>query len=520
MSIQTTSRAGTASVFLVAALAALTGCGGDRTDSPAPAMSAAKPAPAASAPTAKAEAAGAVRKLKDTSFEHSWDLQLPKRIRNAWISPELPDIIFFQVVETYEIYAVDAYSGNTRWVTQGFDKPARLLPAGSRSTAISKQGESVTDDRLWVISDDTLFCFDALYGQVVWRWALPFSPSTSPMAVGTDANQRVFIGDWEGRLQVVTNHPQKNFPYVMWQMNLRQPISAEPVQHEGLVYVGDHSGHMHCFKLDRDQVWSFDTGAAIRGAALTRGRVLYVGNDNNTLYALNRLSGERVGALYMNGAIKRAPFAFDGEPGRIYLWVEASTEKPAGLYAIKTQSDTVPFTEPTKHPLEVERMGVEWFVPEFDRLVGSTPEHLFVTKVDSTVIHALHRATGKVMWSWDTNEVHQQYHDERGRLNPRDAVFMAQYQDSRDLNRSLYTADDTGHIIAFRVFGDKPGDPLTGANVAKRAPLPAPKAAAEGDKPKDAADAPAPAPKKKAAAPAAPKPAPAAKEKPAKPEKK
>jgi hypothetical protein len=309
--------------------------------------------------------------------------------------------------------------------------------------------------------------------------------------VGTDATQRVFLGDWEGRLRVVTNHPEKNFPYVLWQWNLLQPLSAEPVAHEGLVYVGDHSGKVHCFKLDRDLVWSFDTGAAVYGSVLTRGRVLYVGNDNNTLYALNRLSGERVGALYMNGAIKRAPFAFDGEPNRIYLWVEASTEKPAGLYAVKTQSDTVPFTEPTRHPLEVERMGVEWFVPGFDRLVGSTPEHLFLTKGDSTVIHALHRATGKIMWSWDTNELHQAYLDERGRPDPRDAVFVAQYQDSRDQNRSLYTADETGHIIAFRVFGDKPGDPLTGASAVKRAAPMVPKTEAKAADGAEAAPKPA-----------------------------
>lgn len=474
----------TASVCLVASLVALAGCGGDREDAPAPKASKPSSAPAVASAT-KADAPGKIRQLKDTSFEHSWDLQLPKRIRNAWISPELPEIVFFQVVQTYEIYAVDAFSGHTRWVTPAFDKPARLLPGASRSTAINRQGESVTDDRMWVIADDTLFSFDALYGQVVWRWQLPFSPSTSPMVVGADATQRVFLGDWEGRLRVVTNHPEKNFPYVLWQWNLHQPLSAEPVVHEGLIYVGDHAGKMHCFKLDRDLVWSFDTGAAIYGSALTRGRVLYVGNDNNTLYALNRLSGERVGALYMNGAIKRAPFAFDGEPGRIYLWVEASTEKPAGLYAVKTQSDTVPFTEPTRHPLEVERMGVEWFVADFDRLVGSTPEHLFVTKGDSTVIHALHRATGKVMWSWDTNEMHQAYVDERGRKDPRDAVFVAQYQDSRDQNRSLYTADDTGHVIAFRVFGDKPGDPLTGASAAKRA-VPKAEKAAEAPKKKEA----------------------------------
>ena len=475
MSIQITPRTSTASVFLAAALvstlASLAGCGGDRADgATAPTHKSTVKAPEPSGATKLSEKK--IRQLKDTSFELSWDLQLPKPIRNAWINPELPDLVYFQVVDTYEIYAVDAYSGNTRWVTPTFTRPARLLPGSSSASTINNSGEVVTDQRLWVISADTLSCFDAVYGQVVWSWKLPFSPSTSPLAIGSDVSQRIFIGDWEGRMRVVTNDPDKNSPRELWQLNLRQSLTAAPVVYEDQVYVGDHAGRMHAFKLDREEAWSFDSGAAIYGSALPRGRVLYLGNDNNTLYALNRLSGQQIGALYFDGAIKRAPFAFAGEPNRIYVWVDAGAGKSAGLYAVKTQSDTVPFTDADKkHPLEVERMGFEWFVAGYDRLVGSTPEHLFVSNGDSTVINALHRATGKVMWSWDVNEMHQQYRDSKGRLDPRDAVFVAQYQDVRDQNRTVYTADETGHILAFRVFGDKPGDPLTGDRKTNRAPL-------------------------------------------------
>jgi PQQ-like domain len=440
----------------------ITGCGNDRAAYD-PSI-----APSTSKSTVLTKAQS-VRQLSDTAFEHSWDLQLPKRIRNAWISPELPDLIFFQVVDTFEIYAVDAYSGNTRWVTPAFEKPARLLPGASRAVSISQSGEQRVDDRIWVIADDTLFSFDAIYGQIVWRYQLPFSPSTSPMAVGPDSNQRIFIGDWTGRMQVVTYNTEKRFPYVNWQLDMREAVNAMPMHRDGLTYIGDHRGFMHCFKLDREEVWSFDTGAPIYGAALTRGRTLYVGNNNNTIYALNRMSGERLGALYMNGAIKRPLFAFAGEPTRIYAWVEAGGGLPSGLYAIKTQGDSIPFVDAAKHPLEVERMGVDWFVPGFDRLVGSTPENLFVTTGNSTVITALHRATGKAMWSWDTSELHKQYRDERGRLDPRETVFIVQYQDELDQNRSIYTADETGHVISFRVFGDKPGDPLAaGAQMVKR----------------------------------------------------
>jgi outer membrane protein assembly factor BamB len=468
---------------LVASLALLAGCNDERADYD-PTRVEDKTTVSSTKADKPAEKA---RTLKETSFELSWDLQLPKQIRNAWISPELPDVIFFQVKETFEIYAVDAYSGHTRWVTPAFDKPARVLPGASVSTSVSKGGEVKTDERIWVITDDTLFSYDATYGQLVWRFELPFSASTSPLAVGSDAAQRVFIGDWEGRMQVISYNPERNFPYVNWQMNFGYPMSGMPVHRDGLVYQGDHKGHVRCFKLDRDLVWDFDTGAPIFGSPLARGRVLYVGNDNSTIYALNRMSGERLGALYMHGAIKRGMFSFAGEPNRIYAWVEEGGGKPAGLYAIKTQSDTIPFTDAAKHALEVERMGVEWFVPGFDRLVGSTPEHLFLTKGTSTIISALHRASGKVMWSWDTNELHKQYRDDKGKVQPREAVFIAQYHDIRDANRSLFTADATGHVIAFRVFGDKPGDPLTGARVVKKAAdKPAEKPAKPAENPAEA----------------------------------
>ena len=107
MSIQITPRTGTASVFLTAALvttlAALAGCGGERADTTAPTNKSTAKTPAASVvASSAANTDKKIRQLKDTSFELSWDLQLPKRIRNAWINPQLPDIIYFQVVDTYE----------------------------------------------------------------------------------------------------------------------------------------------------------------------------------------------------------------------------------------------------------------------------------------------------------------------------------------------------------------------------------------------------------------------------------
>ena len=76
--------------------------------------------------------------------------------------------------------------------------PAALgLPAyGSRvRVGGTRVGTFSNDDRLYCISDDTLFCFDAIGGQLIWRMNLPFSPSTGPLALGTEGDLRVYIGD-------------------------------------------------------------------------------------------------------------------------------------------------------------------------------------------------------------------------------------------------------------------------------------------------------------------------------------
>ncbi len=483
-----------ATVFFGLGLAALGGCGGDRAgDSGSSGKSGYGTVSSAPRETeAERLGMGKARVLKDTPFDRAWDLQFPHRVANSWVNPNIPELIFFQMEETNEIYAVEAASGNTKWVSIALPKPAVLPPYASRAKARNTKGDEVAnDDRLWVISDDTLYSIDAVYGQVVWRWDLPFSPSSGVLALGPDSNQRIFLGDWDGRVQVVSYHGEKRFPYVLWQMNLRTSLTAPPVESDGLVYAADHAGVVHCFKYDREEVWSLKTGAAIFGSPLPRGRLLYVGSDDNQLLVINRLSGQKLGSLFLGGPIKRQPFAFRGEPARVYAWLDLDHSAKGGLYAIKAQGDNVPFADAAKHPLEVVRLAEEWNVPGITRLVGSNPQYLFATAPDSTVIQAIDRSSGQVAWTWDANEEHRNYLNESGRVEHRTCRFIAEYQDATDTESAIYTADETGHVIAYRVFGDKPGDPLTGGKIMTRDLLKAEKPADTGAKKADGAEKPA-----------------------------
>ncbi|HYE04894.1 MAG TPA: PQQ-binding-like beta-propeller repeat protein [Planctomycetota bacterium] len=412
-------------------------------------------------------------------FEHSWDLKLPGPVHTSWTGEAVPDLIFFQLdSDDHEIYAVDAMSGRTRWVSEPLPKPINLQPHVHRVVLPGqKADEFVNDDRLYVVSDDILFCFDIAYGQLVWRYHLPFSAASGAQAVGVEPNLRVFVGDWSGRVRVLSYIQEKAFPHVLWQWNLYSEVTASPVAREGLVYVGDHAGSMHCFELDREKVWSFKAGTGIHGQGVVRGRALYFGTTDNVFYALNRLSGEELGSLYLSAPIKRQPMTFSDEPNRVYVWTDHRDPRLGGLHAIATQADNIVLQDAqdrTKPSIEVERLTTAWFYPGVTRLVSSTPEHLYVTTTNSSLVQAVNRSTGKLDWAWKLDEG-------RGKRIGGDIVHVSQYQDPNDLNRSIYTVDGDGQVVAYRLFGYLPKDrvaAMSGKPAAPAAVAP-PKAEAE-----------------------------------------
>ncbi|MFM2091231.1 MAG: hypothetical protein RLZZ127_1720, partial [Planctomycetota bacterium] len=253
----------------------------------------------------------------------------------------------------------------------------------------------------------------------------------------------------------------RGLPYVAWQWNQGAAVTGTPVVYQELAYVGDHQGRVSAYKMDRERLWSVDTGAAVHGSVLVRDRFLYVGNDDHMLVALNRLSGERRGHLVLDGAIRRAPFAFNGEPERVYAWVVHDDPARTGLQAVRVQPDSVPFVigddrrvgvteiDRTRPPLEVVRMDREWFIQGFDTLVGSTPDHLLVRRSGDVRVHALNRRKGVVDWTWDPREDHG---GDRSKEGPR---LMA-YQDPSDLIRSIITVDEKGRMVTYRLQGYKP----------------------------------------------------------------
>lgn len=382
------------------------------------------------------------RSLEDLPFEFSWDLQLPAPVHMSWVQPALPDTLFIQTTKR-QIHAIEIKTGHTKWVSRQLPKLIKQQPHVVRVELPGRRkGEVIYDDRLYVVTDSVLFCIDAVYGQLIWRFALPFEPSTGPYALGYSKGLRIFIGDWQGHLRVITYEESKQQPYVLWQWNLRGAALADPMADGNLAYVSNDQGVLNCFDVDRDLKWSYTIGSSMRGEPISRGRSLYFGSSDNIFHVINRLSGEVMGQLYFDAPIERSPFQFNFDRKRIYVWTDG--EGPSkGLHAVDAIPDQIKYVDAVEgqFPLEVERLSEAWFVSGVDRIIGSSRYQLYVTHENDAVVYALNRKTGKAEWSWDMQAINGEPMD------------FCTYVDNTGKNQSIITFDAQGKLTAYKLFG-------------------------------------------------------------------
>ena len=300
-----------------------------------------------------------VRTLDDLPFEFSWDLEFPAPVKRVENHPHLPTTLFFQLGDG-TIHAVDSISGDTKWVSEPLveltDLPIYVSKEESPLNRNRQPGDPIIYDyRLYVVAQSTLYCIDCEFGQTIWHYELPFEPSTGAYATGVGEGLRVYLGDWTGRVKVVSYIEDKYRPFVLWQWNIRSSTQAQPSGQSERVYVADDQGMLHCFDVDRDRKWAFDAKGAMKGSPLIRGRSLYVGGDDGVFYALHRFSGERLASLFLGAPIERDIFSLDRVSDHVFVWTEGA--RP-GLHAIYTSPDNIAYTEVVerRHALEVERI--------------------------------------------------------------------------------------------------------------------------------------------------------------------
>ncbi len=277
----------------------------------------------------------------------------------------------------YNLYAVDAQSGQFRWKfpTQGgvVSQPAsdgRLAFFGSQDGNIYAvrlrdaamvwkittggpvySSPWLAERIVFVGSDDGyLYAVHATRGQVLWRFPAGAPVRSSPIVAGNltlfgteegdfyavrpDGKEKwrvrarrsiycraavadgvVYFTSVDGHLYAV----DLETGWVLQTHRFGRPSISWPAVAEGVVYVGAANGVLYALNTRRFKVqWEFQTGHQVNGGVLVHGDALYFGSTDHFVYSLDRRSGTLRWKFRTNGEITATPVR-DQQGERFFL---------------------------------------------------------------------------------------------------------------------------------------------------------------------------------------------------------
>ncbi len=227
----------------------------------------------------------------------------PRVLHGQWSSPSVGllgdrPIVFFGGGDGW-LYALDPFTGRELWRYDGNPKDAIWLPASDSGNGIFRNN---------IIASPVFY-----QGQVL-------------LAMGQDPSH----GDGLGLLHKILcgGTDEVTLSHNVWRNRDVHRTIASPIVHEGLVYVGDNYGQVHCIDLETGkQIWMHDQFGRIWGCMLLVGKALYVGDEdgNMTIYRAGRKK-EIIQEIQFPAALYAMPAVYEET-----LFIATSRQ----LYAVK-----------------------------------------------------------------------------------------------------------------------------------------------------------------------------------------
>jgi outer membrane protein assembly factor BamB len=189
--------------------------------------------------------------------------------------------------------------------------------------------------------------------------------------------------------------PKAPLAQPVWTFEAGAPLWPGATLADGVVYAGDQEGRLHALeaRTGRER-WSFKTGGPIRARATVVGKDVYVPADDGFLYKLAATGGERWRVRVVEKPIERLPF--DDPKSRFDRFGSEVTVADGRLY-LGTHDGRVLALDPAK--------GTRlWEFVAGDAVLAApavASGRVYFGSYDHFV-YALDAATGKLLWKRDT----------------------------------------------------------------------------------------------------------------------
>jgi HEAT repeat protein/outer membrane protein assembly factor BamB len=183
----------------------------------------------------------------------------PRVLHGQWSSPSVARVgdktlVFFGGGDGW-LYALDALTGREQWRFDGNPKAAVRRPSG---------------DVAGVPSRNSIIACPLFHAGRVY------------LVMGQDPTH----GDGAGHLYAIAADGSGDITStgLVWEYPYLHRSICTPIIHDGLIYVGDNYGQVHCVDLETGKrVWAHDQMARIWGCMVLAGDRLYVGDEGGAM---------------------------------------------------------------------------------------------------------------------------------------------------------------------------------------------------------------------------------------------
>lgn len=259
----------------------------------------------------------------------------------------------------------------------------------------------------------------AVTGATAYRLQIDFTPAGQPAA----SPWPQFMGDERHTgLSTDTTLKASNVSQVrqVWQAHTGDRSYASPVVGHStaldadIVYVANQGGTMQAFQAGSgERVWTYDINRPISGPATVRDGVVYVGGDDDYLYALNADTGALICRYNTGGVIYSNPNVIDmGAQGKVVFLGDAGItggNDGGNFHAVNAvdPNSAVDCSGIWKYNQfgtpagSVTSSGV-WSSPAFARDVNGKALVVFGGSSPDNSVYALDADTGTRRWAYQT----------------------------------------------------------------------------------------------------------------------
>ena len=177
----------------------------------------------------------------------------------------------------------------------------------------------------------------------------------------------------------------------VWHFETAGSVTSSPAIVDGRVYVGSDDDFLYAVDAESGaEAWAFETGGSVASSpAVADGRV-YVGSGDDFVYAVDAESGEEAWAFETAGNVRSSPTVADG---RVYVG-----SNDARVYAIDADTGLEEWHFETDFDVRASPA-----VAEIEADEG--PRQLVFVSSDDGFLYALDAGSGEEVWRFDTDEL-------------------------------------------------------------------------------------------------------------------